>query len=274
MNSLRRHNLSAACTPTLPTIVTSGRYRIIAPLGSGVQAQLFLCDSGEEEVALRVPRLLSPEEVRFFNVVNSAPAHATVGLVRCLDIVDVLFEGQQTQGYILEHGGVSLRSLLNRVQRIEPSDALAIHDQVCEAIHTLERFGYFHTDLSPSNILIDEDQKVKLCDYGNVVRIHCFDRTGYANNRRYGAPAQYGGNPDLFSAGLTLYEAVSGEHLILPFTTAEPLEVLKDRTRRAKECLYVHGKLCRTHLNKIQAAPPSVRRRLLEALDPKPTSLP
>lgn len=261
-------------SPLLPTFQDGGKYRVIAPMASGVQARLFLCEAGGERVVLRVPLAAVDAEERVVGVIANAPSSATSHLVRCLDFVEVRLDGKTTKGHIFERGGVSLRAKLNNVLRLAPAEALAIHSQVCSAVRALECLGYFHTDLGPSNILVDDNGFVKLCDFGNAVAIADFDLTKYANNRRYGAPAGYAGNPDLFSAGLTLYEAVMGEHMIVPFSAAGELESLKNRTLRHKQSLYNQGRLSPACIEKIAATPPRVRDRLLEALNPQSILLP
>lgn len=242
----------------------SGGYQILRRMAQGSQAAVFECLSKERTIrVLRIPGESTPGEAEFFRALQKAQPGR---FIKCLDEVEVTIEGAKYRGLIMEHGGESLRSLLCRQGKLSASSALSIHQQTCEGIEEIEGMGYYHLDIGPSNVLIDELGEVKICDAGNAVRIKDFVFTSYTNNRRYGAPSCYTRNPDLFSAALTLFEAVTGEHLLMPFSVAADFEDTKQRTSEIKRSFYAQREVNAVHLARIQAVGGEVGARILELL--------
>lgn len=249
-----------------PVIINSG-WTITGQLATGRQARVFLCSLGSRQTVLRVPIATNSREAEVYAALAESSSAREPGFTRCLEVVDIEIEGQKGRGYLLEYGGESLRSRLQRERTVSESVALGIHEQVCAAIRWLARLGYYHTDVGPSNILIGEGGRVKLCDLGSAVRIAEFTPSHYRTNRRYGAPACYLGNPDLFSAALTLFEAVSGEHLIAPFNAEENFEGIKQRTELLKAGFYTDGALSPIYQEKIATTGSAISGHILQLLN-------
>jgi serine/threonine protein kinase len=118
---------------------------------------------------------------------------------------------------------------LNRPERIARLKDSA--QQLCSAIAYIHGKGLVHRDLKPANVLVTEDRRVKLMDFGLAKFLA--DETGTTDNRRivgtyrYMAPEQamgetLDGRADLYSLGVMLYELLCGR---VPYDARTPQEL-------------------------------------------------
>lgn len=115
--------------------------------------------------------------------------------------------------------GRSLRQLLDDAPAMDIPDAIAIMLQVLDALTSAHEQGVIHQDIKPGNIMLNAEQRVKVGDFGisklmNTETTTVFSTIGTPS---YMSPEQcrgddiIDGRSDLFSAGATLFEMVSGE---------------------------------------------------------------
>lgn len=101
------------------------------------------------------------------------------------------------------------------------AEALDITLQICSAMMHLNRHGIaVHRDLSPNNILVTMQGKIKITDFGTAKALGVQDkRTIIGATLPYMAPEQFQGlediRSDIYSLGIVLYQALSGQ---VPFT--------------------------------------------------------
>lgn len=118
---------------------------------------------------------------------------------------------------------------LNRPERVALlQDALL---QICDALAYIHARGMVHRDLKPSNIMVDEDRRAKVMDFG-LAKYLAEDSAVTAAGRivgtyRYMAPEQLlgerlDGRCDLYSLGVMLYELLAGRP---PFDAKTPIEL-------------------------------------------------
>ena len=102
---------------------------------------------------------------------------------------------------------------------------------IASALHHIHRRGIVHLDLKPSNILVDDDGRAKLMDFGLAAEGHqLFDRL-IRGTLQYMAPEvlrqdRIDLRADLFAFGMTLYETVTGA---LPGYGKSPSDVIRMR---------------------------------------------
>jgi serine/threonine protein kinase len=119
---------------------------------------------------------------------------------------------------------------LNRPERIARlKDALL---QLCEALAYVHAHGLVHRDLKPANVMVDDDRRVRLMDFGlaKFLASGDVDVTGSGHvvgTYRYMAPEQLLGEKldpraDLYSLGTVIYELLTGR---VPFSGRTPLEL-------------------------------------------------
>jgi serine/threonine protein kinase len=114
--------------------------------------------------------------------------------------------------------GETLCAHLERKRRLSLAEALPIAEQVCAALEHAHRHHLVHRDVKPDNIFLLPDGRVKLTDFGIARPIDAVSVTqagSYVGSPAYMAPEQIAGakpdhRADIFSLGVTLYEALSG----------------------------------------------------------------
>ena len=115
--------------------------------------------------------------------------------------------------------GSTLEKILDERGAIPWREAATLAVQICNALHYAHEHGVIHRDLKPSNLMITEDGKVKLTDFGIAKDL---DKTALTAPGRtlgtaaYMAPEQIRGTPpvshktDLYSLGVVLYQMLTG----------------------------------------------------------------
>jgi serine/threonine protein kinase len=156
--------------------------------------------------------------------------HSHIAAIRDFDEVDgKLF-------YVMEYFSNNLGELIGETYRTEaPTRILstdkAIHytRQLLAGVSRLHHDGIIHRDIKPFNLLITEEDSVKICDFGlSTLR---GEKTGGPENLKIGSPYyaapeqerrpdQVGFESDIFSIGVVLYRMVTGQ---LPYSDTRSL---------------------------------------------------
>lgn len=133
--------------------------------------------------------------------------------------------------------GKSLRALLEQEQPLPAARALAIAQQVCEALAHMHERGVVHRDLKPENILITPAGQLKIVDFGIALdkssrRLTWVGLSSTIGTPDYIAPEQIGGRrgdarTDIYALGTILYEMLTGN---LPFSGESALAVMRAKT--------------------------------------------
>ena len=125
---------------------------------------------------------------------------------------------------VLEHvDGASLRQLIAD-GTLSPRDALGLVPQICDALQFAHDAGIVHRDIKPENILVDQDGRARIADFGLAKMTGAqhptigLTRSDQAmGTPHYMAPEQIGGagrvdhRADIYSLGVMLYEMLTGE---------------------------------------------------------------
>jgi len=112
-------------------------------------------------------------------------------------------------------------------------DAIAIAAQLCQALDYVHALGLVHRDVKPANVLVGEDGRVTLLDFGLVCPARGASRGAGAaaeicvGTMEYAAPEQIRGEAvdaraDIYSLGCVLYELVTGRRPIDADSSREP----------------------------------------------------
>ena len=118
--------------------------------------------------------------------------------------------------------GVSLRKHLDDRGPLPAGEAVDIGARVAEALASAHRAGLVHRDVKPANILLCDDERVMVADFG-IAKLTDTDHTTEGTmlgTAKYLAPEQVSGTAvdartDLYSLGIVLYEMVCGR---VPFS--------------------------------------------------------
>ncbi|MEX2658544.1 MAG: serine/threonine-protein kinase, partial [Acidimicrobiales bacterium] len=217
--------------------VLGGRYRLTAPVGTGSSAQVFLADDVtlRRRVAVKVlhPALAGDEAFlrRFRAEARAAAALSHPNLMAVYDW------GEDDGPYlVLEFlGGGSLRSMLDAGTRLTPSQAVVVGLDAARALDAAHRRTFVHRDIKPANLLFGDDARLRIADFGLARALSEAAWTepgdGLVGTARYAAPEQAAspridGKADIYSLGLVLIEAVTGN---VPLTADTALGTLMRR---------------------------------------------
>jgi serine/threonine protein kinase len=115
--------------------------------------------------------------------------------------------------------GRDLKTLLAEEERLPPRRALRIVGQIAAALDAAHARGLVHRDVKPANILVTEDDRAYLSDFGVVKEIasNGATRTGtFIGTIEYSAPEQIEGNDvdartDVYALACVLFECLAGE---------------------------------------------------------------
>jgi serine/threonine-protein kinase len=218
--------------------VLSGRYRIIAPLGTGASAQVYLADDVRlrRRVAVKLLHAALAEDESFLRRFR-AEAHAAAALSHP-NIVAVYDWGDDdgTPYIVTEYlSGGSLRTILDDGGHLSASQALMVGLEVTRALDYAHRRGFVHRDIKPANLLFGEDGRLRVADFGLARALAEAAWTepqgAVLGTARYSSPEQaqgesVDGKADVYSLGLVLIEAVTGT---VPFTADTTIATLMAR---------------------------------------------
>lgn len=215
-----------------------GRYRVVSRIARGGMGTVYLALDArlERTVALKVmhPSLAEDQDfVRRF--IGEAKAAARLSHPNVVGVYD---QGQDS-GYLflaMEYvPGRTLRDVLGDQGRLDPAAALAVLEPVAAALGAAHRAGLVHRDVKPENVLIAEDGRVKVTDFGLARAFASSSQTNQQTKTSglligtvaYLAPEQVergAADPrsDVYAAGVMLYELLTGRP---PFTGESALAV-------------------------------------------------
>ncbi|HJT33229.1 MAG TPA: protein kinase [Pirellulales bacterium] len=222
-----------------------GKFELLEELGSGSYGVVFRARDTELDrlVAiklLRAGRLASRAELeRFLREARSAAQLKHPGIVSLYEI------GQTAEGssYLIEEfvEGITLADRLEK-GRLLPRQAAELIALVADALDYAHRHGVIHRDIKPSNILLDGGGQPHLMDFGLAKRD--IDDTPVTpegevlGTPAYLSPEQAAGDSqgidsrcDVYSLGVVLYEALTGERPFRGNRRMLLLQVLEDEPR-------------------------------------------
>ncbi|HET9196732.1 MAG TPA: PASTA domain-containing protein [Solirubrobacterales bacterium] len=197
--------------------VVDNRYRVLRRLGSGGMADVWLAEDThlQRQVALKVLHRRFIQDREFVARFQREAEHAA-GLQHP-NIVGVYDRGEDDGvNYIAMRyvEGPTLKELIDR--GLTPDQAVALVRQVLEGARFAHRNGIVHRDLKPQNVIVDEEGKAVVTDFG-IARagVSEITQTGSVmGTPQYLSPEQAQGfevTPvsDLYSIGVILYEALT-----------------------------------------------------------------
>ncbi|MGH7319158.1 MAG: serine/threonine-protein kinase, partial [Candidatus Rokuibacteriota bacterium] len=211
-----------------------GKYRIVAHIGRGGMGSVYKAHDPllDRMVAVKVMSegadVDSDARARFLREAQSAARLNHPNIITVYELgeehgrVFIVME-------ILE--GEPLSRVIDRVPPIPLRQKLAVMIQICEGLGFAHQRGVVHRDIKPGNVFVLENGQVKILDFG-IARLTTSDltRTGFLmGTPNYMSPEQARGRrtdarTDIFSAGVVLYELLTGRK---PFAGADYFETLE-----------------------------------------------
>ena len=200
-----------------------GRFQIIRELGRGAQSVVYLARDPhlQREVAIKTLHFSSADPQKNQQLLSEA---RMVSQLRHPNIVPI-FEAGEEQGdlYLVFEfvPGKNLGDYLRSSGPLTPVKAIAILGPVLDAIAHAHAAGIIHRDLKPNNILIDQDGTPRVMDFGIAARVEALadGDESFMGTPSYMAPEyimrrESTEQTDVFSAGLVLYELLTGQRAV------------------------------------------------------------
>jgi eukaryotic-like serine/threonine-protein kinase len=204
--------------------VVDGRYRIANRLGTGGMADVY-CAHDEHlgrDVALKVLHRRFAQDQEFVERFRRE-ASAAAGLQHP-NVVAVYDRGQYDGTYYIAMEflrGRTLKELIGQEAPLDQMRALDITVQILRAAGFGHRRGVIHRDFKPQNVIVDDEDRVKVTDFG-IARAGASEITetgSIMGTAQYLSPEQAQGSAageasDIYSIGVMLFEMLTGR---LPF---------------------------------------------------------
>ena len=135
-----------------------------------------------------------------------------------------IFEENNTIYMVMEYiDGFSLKqTIINQGGHLNEATTLRYASQLCEAVAEIHRNNVLHLDIKPGNILIDNNDNVKLIDFGISKQYNSETHTetsttpvgiskGFAPLEQYTGVSQFSPATDIYAIGATIYNMLSGQ---------------------------------------------------------------
>jgi len=200
--------------------IVDGRYRVLRRIGSGGMADVYCAEDLQlgRQIALKVlhGRFAADDEFveRFRREASSAAG------LNYQHVVSIYDRGEWDGTYYIAMeflDGRSLKAIIQQEAPLDPARAIDLTVQVLRAARFAHRRGIIHRDLKPHNVIVDEEGRAKVTDFG-IARAGASDMTqtgSIMGTAQYLSPEQAQGfavsePSDLYSVGIVLYELLTG----------------------------------------------------------------
>ena len=213
-----------------------GHYRIVAELGRGGMGIVYKAheESLNRFVAIKVlGEHLTEDPGHVERFLREARSAASLNHPNIVQIYAVSEENGR-HFFAMEYvSGSTLQQILRSSGPLEPIQVAKIALQTASGLRAAHEQGIIHRDIKPANLLIDDRGLVKIADFGLALVTSGVSRltaTGmFMGTPGYLSPEQCldqdpDHRTDIYSLGVTLYEALSGK---VPFTADSPLALLR-----------------------------------------------
>ena len=235
-----------------------GGYRIEERLGRGAMGTVYKATqlSLGRTVALKVLAQDLVKDEKFCEMfVKEARAAGSLNHPNIIQVYDV---GDEDSNYFFSMEYASKGSVLEEltgVKAIAMPRAVKVIKDACSALDYAERKGLVHRDIKPDNLMVTEDDTVKLGDLGLAMSTQELqaEQDGVFGTPHYIAPEQAMGKPidhraDIYALGATFYRMLTGKTL---FTGATVKEILKKQVREQHKPITDHLPDCPAAIAKI-----------------------
>lgn len=211
-----------------------GRYEVVSRIARGGMATVYLATDTrlDRDVAVKVmhPHLADDEQfvARFHREARSAARLSHQGVVAVYD------QGRDDDlvYLVMEHvPGTTLRDLLNEAGALTAGQALGVLEPLLEALAVAHRAGIVHRDVKPENVLLTDDGRVKVADFG-LARAASSTQTSATTGLLMGTAAYLSpelvlrgiadARSDVYAVGIMAFEMLTGRQ---PFTGEVPVQV-------------------------------------------------
>ncbi|MBO3664701.1 Stk1 family PASTA domain-containing Ser/Thr kinase [Microbacterium stercoris] len=212
--------------------LVDGRYRVRARIARGGMATVYVATDLrlERRVALKVMHgHLSDDSVFQSRFIQEARSAARLADPHVVNVFDQGQDGELAYLVMEYLPGITLRELLKEQRRLTVSQTITIMDAVLSGLAAAHRAGLIHRDVKPENILLAEDGRIKIGDFGLARASSANTATGaqLLGTIAYLAPelvtrGTADARSDIYALGILLYEMLAGEQ---PYKGEQPMQI-------------------------------------------------
>ena len=213
--------------------VLGNRYEILEKIGEGGMAVVYKarCNKLNRFVAVKILKSdLASNEETVGKFIREATAIATLSDPNIVNVLDV---GNQDDLYyiVMEYvKGDTLKKVIKEYGTLNYEAAVDVAIQIAKALDCAHRNNIIHRDVKPQNILLTEEGRVKVADFGiakSTTTQTITNTTTIMGSAHYFSPEQAKGSvvdarTDLYSLGVVIYEMVTGK---VPFEADSPVSI-------------------------------------------------
>jgi serine/threonine-protein kinase len=208
-----------------------GRYQIERLVARGGMATVYLAEDNrlDRKVAIKVihPHLANDKSFRE-KFVREAKIAARLSHPNLVNVFDQAEDGDVVFLAMEYVSGITLRDALDKFGALSASRALDVFEPMVAALAAAHSAGVLHRDLKPENVLLSDDGKVKLSDFGLARPISAQTQTGaVVGTVAYLSPELVSrgvadARSDIYAAGIMLFELLTGRQ---PFQGEQAVHV-------------------------------------------------
>ncbi|MGJ5896214.1 Stk1 family PASTA domain-containing Ser/Thr kinase [Streptomyces niveiscabiei] len=200
--------------------VLDGRYRVDARIAVGGMATVYRAVDMRLDRVLAVKVMhpaLAADGVFVERFIREAKSVARLAHPNVVQVFDQGADGPYVYLAMEYIAGCTLRDVLRERGALQPRAALDILEPVLAALGAAHRAGFVHRDMKPENVLIGDDGRVKVADFGLVRSVGTVTEStgGVLGTVAYLAPEQTergtaDARVDVYACGVLLYEMLTG----------------------------------------------------------------
>ncbi|WP_345802304.1 Stk1 family PASTA domain-containing Ser/Thr kinase [Microbacterium sp. AZCO] len=212
--------------------LVDGRYRVRARIARGGMATVYVATDLrlERRVAIKVMHShLSDDTVFQSRFIQEARAAARLADPHVVNVFDQGQDGDMAYLVMEYLPGITLRELLREQKRLTLAQTITVMDAVLSGLAAAHRGGIVHRDVKPENVLLAEDGRIKIGDFGLARATTANTATGsqLLGTIAYLAPelvtrGTADARSDIYSLGIMLYEMLAGEQ---PYQGEQPMQI-------------------------------------------------
>jgi serine/threonine-protein kinase len=224
---------------TLLGTTLNGRYRLEARIGTGGMSTVYraLDETLQRQVAIKLMnREVATDSDQLERFRREARAVAQLSHPHIVGVIDAGEDAGRPYIVFEYVEGETLKERIRRLGRLPVTDAVAYAIEIARALGAAHARHIVHRDVKPQNVLIDEEGRAKVTDFG-IART--LDEDGLTADGRvlgttdYVSPEQalgqrVTGQSDLYSLGIVLWEMLTGE---VPFRGENQVAVAMKHVR-------------------------------------------
>ena len=205
--------------------------KVLRLIGEGGMARVYLASREGDDVPL-VVKILRREVLKNRTALQRfMEEYALVERIQSRHVARIYDHGQSEDHAYLVMEFFEGGDLMKRLggEALAPAEGLRVFRELMFALGDIHEKGILHRDLKPQNLMFREDGTLAILDFGIAKQIDAIDRTKEGEvlgTPRYMSPEQVQGRAldlrtDIYSAGVLLYQMLTGQHLFEGETAVE-----------------------------------------------------